>query len=228
MDNINIKILENTEFEEEFLDMKLTDMYCKHMIIRNINNDSKMNRLLSASDKIGYEFCEWGMHDGYPSDLYHHINIITKMEKDNYKHSVRIVICKYDFCSKPIIWVDNLHSTVKYIREYGKEVKLKDIPFYVVDLTDLKNPIVKGYNNSLRKNISDILGTVSNAYFRYDMSNSKELIDVEYLVKDLINDNIELYTYHNTHLGPIEETDSIITKIEKSQAFNSLWDLSNV
>ena len=198
MTNINIKIQKDAKIEDEFLNMKLTDMYCKHMIKNDSNFNSKANRLLKFSDKIEYEFCEWGSHEKQPSNIFHHLNIITKMETDNYNHPIRIVICKYDFCNKPIIWTDNLHSTVKYIREYGKEAKLKDIPFYVVDLTDLKSPIIKGYKNSLRSDYSDILGALSNAYFRYEKSNLKELIDVKYLVKDLLCDNPNLYTYRNS------------------------------
>ena len=194
---LNIKIQENFGFPNDFMNMKLTDMYCKHMMKNDSNYDSKANKLLNASCKVGYEICEWGLHSNHPSDFYHHMNIITKMEKDKYKHAIRIVMCKYDFCDEPIIWVDNLHSTVKYIREYGKDVRIKDIPFYVVDLTDLKQPIVKGYNNSLRTNISNILGAISSAYFRYEKSNLQELIEIKYTIEDLLNDNPELYTYHN-------------------------------
>ena len=83
----------------------------------------------------------------------------------------------------------------------GKDACLKDVPFYVVDLTDSRNPKVLSDNEILRPIVSDILGAVSNAYFRYEMSNSSELINIRYLVSDVLNDNPELYTYHNTHLG---------------------------
>lgn len=56
--------------------------------------------------------------------------------------------------------------------------------------------------------MSAIMGAVSSAYFRYEMSNSKNIIDIGYLVGDLLNDNPKLYTYHNTHLDCIEEYDS--------------------
>lgn len=228
MNNINIKIHENMKFDKNILNMKLVNMYCKHMILNNYINKSKANQLLIASNKIGYKFCEWGTHDDFPSDLSHHLSIITKMESDKYNHAVRVVICKYKFCDEPIIWTDNLHSTVKYIREHGKNVKLKDIPFYIVDLSDLKHPIIGAYNkNVIKANVSDVLGAISSAYFRYEMSNSQELINIAYLVGDLLNDNPELYTYHNTHIGCIQNGDSPKTVIEKSQAFNSLWDFSN-
>lgn len=197
LNNLNVKIQENADISEELLNMKLINMYCKHMIKNDSDSNSKANRLLEASCKIGYEFCEWGAHEGRPSDFFHHLNNIMKMEQDGYKHAVRIVICRYKFCNEPVIWVDNLHSTIKYIREYGMNVRLKDIPFYIVDLTDVKRPIVKGYKNSLRSNISDVFGAISSAYYRYEMSNLKELVDANYTVNDLLNDNQGLYTYHN-------------------------------
>lgn len=221
--NLHLKVFENTQFSDEFLNTKLINLYCKHMILTNLNKDSKANRLLVASYKVGYEFCEWGSHEELPSDLLHHLNIITKMEDDDYRHAVRIVICQYSFCERPVIWSDNLHSTVKYIREFGKDACLRDIPFYVIDLMHLDNPVVKGYRDSLNQNISDILGAVSCAYFRYDMSNLKELIDIHYTINDLLNDNTELYTFQNSHLWVMQSADSAGTMIEKSQAFNSLY-----
>lgn len=199
--NMHLKVLESAQFTDEFLNMKLVNLYCKHMIQTNTNKESKSNHLLAASHKAGYEYCEWGSHEELPSDLLHHLNIITKMEDDDYRHAVRIVICKYRFCETPVIWSDNLHSTVKYIREFGKDACLRDIPFYVIDLTHLDNPVVKGYRDSLNQNISDILGAVSCAFSRYNRSNLKELIDIHYMINDLLNDNTELYTFQNSHLG---------------------------
>lgn len=223
MNELHLNVFENAQFPDEFLNTKLINLYCKHMILTNLNKDSKANRLLVASYKVGYEFCEWGSHEELPSDLLHHLNIITKMEDDDYRHAVRIVICQYSFCERPVIWSDNLHSTVKYIREFGKDACLRDIPFYVIDLMHLDNPVVKGYRDSLNQNISDILGAVSCAYFRYDMSNLKELIDIHYTINDLLNDNTELYTFQNSHLWVMQSADSAGTMIEKSQAFNSLY-----
>ena len=193
MNEINIKINEN--ISENILNMKLTDMFCKH-VIRN-NHDGiqlKAGKLYTESVKLGYNVCEWGVHSGHPSDISFHISKITKMEKDNYNHAVRIVICKYDFCDSPIVWIDNLHSAIKYIREYGKDIKLRDIPFYVVDISDYHHPSIHGYNGSLRDNYENILGAISCAYKRFTRSNSKELIEIGYTLKDFLCDNPMLYT----------------------------------
>lgn len=147
--DLNIKI--NDDIPEYLLNMKLIDMFCKH-IIRNSQDNikTKADKLYTESLKLGYNFCEWGVHNGHPSDISFHTGIITKMEKDNYNHAVRIVICKYDFSDKIIVWTDNLHSTIKYIREIGKDACLKDIPFYIVDLTDLRNPKILSDNEILK------------------------------------------------------------------------------
>lgn len=199
--DINIQIQENMIFPNKLLDMKLTDMHCKHMMKNNDRDGSKANNLFVESEKVGYKYCEWGSHSNHSSELSYHLDIITKMESDNYNHAIRIVICKYKFQDEPVIWTDNLHSTIKYIREFGKEAKLKDIPFYVVDLRDLKNPIIGANDkNILKPNVSDILGAISSAYFRYEMSNSQELINIEYTIDDFLHDNPDIYTCHNKHI----------------------------
>lgn len=59
---LNIQMIANYKFKEQFLNTKLTELYCKHVIKNNSDNESKSNRLLNASHKIGYEWCEWGSH----------------------------------------------------------------------------------------------------------------------------------------------------------------------
>lgn len=203
MDDLNIKI--NDDISEDLLNMKLADMFCKHVIRRNPDGiQIKADKLYTESLKLGYNFCEWGVHSGHPSDISFHTGIITKMEKDNYNHAIRIVICKYDFCDTHIVWIDNLHSAIKYIREYGKNVKLGDIPFYIVDISDYDHPSIHGYKGSLRECYEDILGAVSCAYKRFRRSNSKKLIEIGYTVKDFLYDNPMLYTELNTHLDLIK------------------------
>ena len=205
-DIINIEISDTADLSS-ISEMRLVDLYCKHMIKVNFfDKEAKSNRLLRASRAVGYDYCEWGTHNGHRNNVSYHIDIIEKMEKEGYNHAIRVVVCKYPFSDKAIVLTDNLHSTVKYIREYGKEVKLKDIPFYVVDLSLISNPVVSAVDMKvLRPNLSAIVGAVSSAYFRYEMSNSKDLIDVGYLVGDLLDDISDLYTYQNTALWCAKE-----------------------
>lgn len=202
MNNLNIKI--NNDISENLLNMNLTDMFCKHVIRRNPDGiQIKAGKLYIESCKLGYKVCNWGLHVGHASDIQYHINSIVQMERDGYNPAIRVVICKYDFCEMPIVWIDNLHSAIKYIREYGKNVKLGDIPFYVVDISDYDHPSIHGYNGSLRERYEDILGAVSCAYKRFRRSNSKKLIEIGYTVKDFLYDNPMLYTELNTHLDLI-------------------------
>lgn len=181
-------IRHDPDFGMLFLNTRLTDLYCKHMMKKN-NKKSKANALLAASNKLGYEFCEWGSHSGHPSNLAYHKGIISKMIEDNYRHAVRLVACRYPFKQEPVLWADNLHSVIRYIKEYGMDARIKDIPFYVVDLTDIYSPCILANDGILRPAMSDIMGAVSSAYFRYEMSNSRELIDADYKIKDFLQDN---------------------------------------
>ena len=183
MDNLNIKI--NGDISASLLDTKLVDMFCKHIIRRESDDiHTKASKLYLESCKLDYKVCNWGMHVGHASDIQYHINSIIQMERDGYNPIIRIVVCKYSFCNTPIVWIDNLHSAIKYVREYGKNIKLRDIPFYVVDISDYRHPSISGYNGSLREDYEDILGAVSCAYRRFRYSNSKELIGIKYTLEE--------------------------------------------
>lgn len=223
MEDLNIKI--NGDISEDVLNMKLTDMFCKHVIRRTPDGiQIKADKLYIESCKLGYKVCNWGLHMGHASDIQYHIKSIVQMERDGYNPAIRIVICKYNFCDAPIVWIDNLHSAIKYIREYGKDVKLRYIPFYIVDISDYEHPLINGYNGSLRENYEDILEAVSCAYKRFRRSNSKELIEIGYTLKDFLCDNPMLYTELNVHLGLTNASDAVDTIFDKSVAFNSLYN----
>lgn len=54
MYNLNIKI--NGDISEDLLNMKLTDMFCKHVIRRNLDGiHIKSGKLYIESCKLGYE-----------------------------------------------------------------------------------------------------------------------------------------------------------------------------
>lgn len=89
---VNIEISDNADLYS-ISEMRLVDLYCKHMIRVDFNKESKANRLLSASRAIGYDYCEWGICSGHRSNVHHHIGIIEKMEKDRYDHAIRVVVC---------------------------------------------------------------------------------------------------------------------------------------
>ena len=217
--------IKTEEMTKEILNMKLIDLMCKHVLRRNNANVAE-KVLRFATEYCKYPYCLWGIHDGHENDLNYHINRIHKMELDNFSMPIRIVKCKYQFSDKEYYWADNLHFTVKAIRKHGKKATLENVDLYIVDITDLSNVKLIDYNRSIRENFREISNIVQCAYDRYAWSNNSELIELEYTVKDFLNDNPELYTCFNTNIGLINEGDSIPTIIEKAQAFNSLYNIS--
>lgn len=209
----------------DILNMKLVDLMCKHIIIHDTVSDAAKKLLDYSVNACNYSYCVWGSHDGHANDILYHIGHIHKMECDSFTLPIRIVRCKYPFSDKVYYWADNLHSTIKVIREFGRDVKLKDVDFYVVDITDLQNVVIRDPTNCIRKNFHDVMNIVECAYKRYRRSNDKHLVELHYTIADFLRDNPSLYTQFNTHLGLVTEEDSIVSMVEKVQAFNSLWDL---
>lgn len=173
---------------EEILDMRLTDLLCKHVFNTTNPTDDRAWKLLMASIDVGYNWCLWGTHSGHIQDFGYHMNKIIKMENDGYEHALRIVKCKYDFSDSTYYWCDNIHSSIMYLRKYGLDTRLRDIPFYVIDITGT-TPLVLSYNNSVRNSDEDIRGAIQCAYKRKDRSNSKEIVYIGYTLKDFINEN---------------------------------------
>ena len=195
MNDLSISIHLNSNIPEQILDMKLKELYCKHVMRAHpIARDMfpRSEKLLEESKKLGYDICEWGLHSGHPSDIQYHLDKIIKMIDDGYDHTIRIVACKYDFQEEPVLWVDNLHSAIKYVAQYGGDATLREIPFYFVDITNYDKPVIYGREDSVRENYEDILGAVSCAYKRFRRSNSKELIDVGYTLTDFLEDNPDI------------------------------------
>lgn len=167
------------------LDIKLVDLMCKHVI----STDSEIaKKVLEASKEIGYPYVQWGSHNGN-TDVEHHLDLVKKQEDDGYFHPLRIVILKYDNISElKYYWADNLHSTIRYIRLLGKSVRLKDVPFYIIDLSG-SDTLVCGRNNSLHDSIKDIEGAIDCAMNRLGWSYSRDLLDCNYRVSDFLKDN---------------------------------------
>lgn len=174
--------------DENLLNMRLIDMRCKHAL----KTSDKACEVIRLSSFIGYDIAEWGACSNH-IDIRYHADVIMKMEADHYNHAERIVICRYDFYDNPCIWIDNLHSAVMYIRKYGYDVKLNDIPFYVIDISGNETTVSEnGYGILL--DIQHIGNAVICAHKRFERSNSKELIDLNYTLQDFLNDNPILLT----------------------------------
>ena len=181
---------------DDILNMRLGDTLCKHVFH---TTSDKASRLFTESLNIGYEWCLWNTYSNHICDFDYDMGRILKMEADGYLHVLRIVKCRYEFSSKAYYWCDNIHSAIMYLRYHGLDVKLKEIPFYVIDLT-FDKPCVCSYCGSVRNSDRDIRGAIQSALDRHKWSNSKEIIDIQYTLDDFINDNMIFYKYHNTNI----------------------------
>ena len=212
-----MQIIEILDANVPLLQMKLIDMRCKHVL----NIDWKEQLVLKYAKECGYEWCLWGSHDGHTGDVDYHKNHIFKMQQEGFVRPLRIVICSYPHSNEKYIWVDNLHSCIHYIRQYGLDVKLKQVPFYIIDISEYKDVVVS-YNNSVIQNPVCVSKAIECAYYRRIMSNNKKLLEVNYMVSDFLNSNKEFYTYKNTRLCVNRSINSNESILSKAQAFNTL------
>lgn len=65
--------IQSDNVPDEILEMRLKDLYCKHMIYCDENTSHKAEQLLRESQAIGYDICEWGLNSGHPSILSYHL-----------------------------------------------------------------------------------------------------------------------------------------------------------
>lgn len=173
--------------DDTLLNMRLIDLRCKHAM----HTSYKADEVIRLSSLIGYDIAEWGLHSNHV-DIQYHVDVIMKMEEDDYNHPLRIVICKYDFQDEPCIWIDNIHSAVRYVRQHGHRVKLRDVPFYIVDITG-DYPVISE-NGTRLIDMKHIDGAVDCAYKRLERSDLKELVDLNYKFGEFLLDNPVLLT----------------------------------
>lgn len=174
---------------EYLLSIRLVDMRCKHAL----STSDKGREVIRLSSLIGYASAEWGFHSNH-LDIRYHADVIMKMEKDGYTHAQRVVICNYDFCKEPCIWLDNMHSAVLAVRRHGMNVRLKDIPFYVVDISGNEPVVSENDTGVLDMELKHIEGAVDCAYKRHEWSNSEQLVNLNYRLGEFLSDNPVLLT----------------------------------
>lgn len=204
LQNFNKKlqnIVITDEMPDYILNMRLIDLLCKHVF----NSSDKAFKLLMASINIGYIYCQWNVANNHIKDFDYDMNRILKIEQDNYNHALRIVACKYVFSDNIYYWCDNIHSAIKYIRQYGTDIRLKDLPFYVV-YSGFPTKIIT-YKNSIRLDTKDVEGIMVSATQRFLWSNSRNILDICYTIGDFINDNPEFISTQNNTDGFIRKKD---------------------
>ncbi len=187
---INKQFEYTNEISDLIINTRLTDLRCKHVCSLE---SVQAQQVYTETLKTGYD-CRWGSVSGN-TDCLHHLNNILRQERDNYNHALRIVITNDSTTNKRYIWTDNLHSTIKYIREKGLKTKLIDVPFYVIDLTTTMITVID-VNNSVRQSLKDIQGAIRSAVNRVRRS-TFNLMALNYTVEDFLKDNMILLQNKN-------------------------------
>ena len=137
---------------KELLPLKLLELECKHIPYL----DDQTTRLHQNSLNVGYDNDILGSHRIY-TNIFDDIDRIYNMSQTTCLRAVRIVITQ-----DGKIWSDNTHWTISYLIRYGKNTKLQDIPFYVIDFRE-DIPIVINYNYTLFDSITEIKKAVNSA-----------------------------------------------------------------
>lgn len=106
---------------KEILKTPIIKCVCKH--IMNLDGE-KAQQVFIASNKIGYNKCVWGygmkIYENEEENRLIQIHTINKMICKGFIKPFRVVI---DEAGVP--WIDNLHSALRDIIVYGKEVTLE-------------------------------------------------------------------------------------------------------
>lgn len=117
----------------------------------------KAQQLQQEAEKLGHSRI-WGHSYGLArneeqnriSQLY----TVSRMIYEKCKNPFRIVID-----DKGCPWIDNLHSAIRDILVYGDQVRIKDVPHYIVDVS-FPNPAVFDPDGAIRDSLNDIKGAV--------------------------------------------------------------------
>lgn len=133
------------------LNTRLADLECKH--IMKVDNTSK-NAYIDGL-KAGFLNVQWGCFREGISEASEN-KTINKMINDDFFKSIRITKTKNN------IWADNTHTTISYIRRLGEGVTVKDVPYYICDLTTSPIRIIGAAENIIFKE-ECIIGAIKNS-----------------------------------------------------------------
>lgn len=145
---INCFIYEEDAIADDIMNCKLVDLECKHVV------SVLASQVYNASVKAGYTNVVLGSHRRGTLESENHI-ISEMATNDSFNRPVRVVLAKDDR-----LWCDNTHSTIAYLRRYGEEAHLSDIPFYLVDIRK-KVPVVFSVRGSVVPHICDIKNAIA-------------------------------------------------------------------
>lgn len=145
MDYESAKTKGKYEWLEE---IKLIDLHCKHIMKISLytkhvfDSAERAFRAQNVPNRV-----IWGVHRNGTEESER--NIIKKMISDNFSRPVRIVIDQFGR-----VWADNTHTVISWVIRKGVECRLKDIPFYAVDLRETTKII--SINGTVHDSVKEI------------------------------------------------------------------------
>ena len=157
--NSNFQYLQFQDYlllNPEISKLGLKNLECKH-----IANATPENAIwLDLANKVGYEWAIFGSHRKMQEEkrLSFEINRIIEMSKSQNIRPIRIVKTSNDK-----YFVDNTHWALAMLMSKGKNVKLIEVPFYIVDFTQNQTLLVD-VKNSVIDNQEDKLNAINAAY----------------------------------------------------------------
>ncbi len=133
----------------KILDFPVEKLECKHVIL------NEPTTIFEASVRAGYEYVILGSHR-HASIEDENKRILTMQESKTFNRPVRVVKAKDER-----LWCDNTHTAMAYLRRnYKKQIALKDIPFYLIDVSGNK-PVVVSVRNSVIQNDECIINAIN-------------------------------------------------------------------
>lgn len=137
------------------LDTKIRDLESKHYITLN----ETTNTIRELGEKAGNTNILWGYYR--KATVGTELDKILKMVEDDFKRPSRIVVD-----SDGRLWGDNTHTLIHWIYKLGDNVKVGDIPVYVVDVrrTGLNSGIIIDINNTVNDSLEDIKKAIACGY----------------------------------------------------------------
>ena len=175
--------LEKFKDYEDILNALVAETECKHYT--TLNEETK--KYDESAKMVGYEWARFGSHRE-DSTLEDEKNRIFSMENSNVDRPVRFVIT-----SDNKVWTDNTHWVIAYLLRKGKNTKIKDIPFYLVDFTH-EIPRIIGYNGSVIDNEEDKARAIDASLDVEKRVRAGWRKKLPYNILDFVKD-LELYNY---------------------------------
>lgn len=180
---MDFRYTENYDDYRDVLCVRAVDCICKNVC--NLESD-KAKRVYELGRKVGYDQVIWGYRCGlwgrYDVNRIVQLGQIQRVISKGIKRPVRIIIGY-----QGTIWIDNLHTCIASILCYGENMKISDMPVYIVDMRD-DVPIIVDINRSVSFDYDKIAGVIQCSKDRLSRIHI-DLYDVNYTICEFMTEN---------------------------------------